>query len=108
MKVNTKQKSAKAWNNVLTKINEAQEGQIAITYKGEDGTRQVGYIALPDIELDLGTKKITLGVLLASLIKSNTDLTFENARLALLVKSNSEQIKAIQDFMEKHFPNLTI
>ena len=108
MKVNTKQKSAKAWNNVLTKINEAQEGQIAITYKGEDGTRQVGYIALPDIELDLGANKITLGVLLASLIKSNTDLTVENSRLARLVKSNSEEIKKIQDFMEKHFPNLTI
>ena len=108
MKVNTKQKNAKAWNNVLTKINEAQEGQIAITYKGEDGTRQVGYIALPDIELDLGANKITLGVLLASLIKSNTDLTVENSRLARLVKSNSEEIKKIQDFMEKHFPNLTI
>lgn len=108
MKVDTKQKSAKAWNHVLNKINEAQEGQIAITYKDDEGKRQVGYIALPDIELDLGANKITLGVLLASLIKSNNDLTLETERLSKLVKSNSDEIKRIQEIMATYLPNLTI
>lgn len=108
MNVNTKQKSAVAWNKVLKKINEAQEGQIAITYKDNDGKKQTGYMALTDIELDLGEKKITLGNLLAVLISTSNTLTAENKRLDSMVKANSEQIKAIQEIMATYLPNLTI
>lgn len=108
MKVNTKQKSAVAWNNILNKINKAQEGQIAITYKDNDGKKQVGYMALTEIELDLGNKKITLGDLLAVLISTSNTITAENKRLDSMVKANSEQIKAIQEIMAKYLPNLTI
>lgn len=108
MKVNTKQKSAVAWNNVLKKINESQEGQIAITYKDNDGKKQVGYMALTDIELDLGDKKITLGNLLAVLISTTNSITTENKRLDSMVKANSEQIKAIQELLAKYLPNITI
>ncbi len=108
MKVATKQKSAKGWSSALNKLNSAQIGQIAITYKGDDGKKQIGYIDLTDIELDLGKNKITLGTLLATLVKSNNDLTKENARLSNLAKANSEQIKAIQEIMVKYLPNLTL
>jgi hypothetical protein len=108
MKVNTKQKSAEAWNKVLKKINEAQAGQIAITYKDNDGKKQTGYMALTDVELDLGEKKITLGNLLAVLISTSNTLTAENKRLDSMVKANSEQIKAIQEIMATYLPNLTI
>ena len=108
MKVNTKQMSAKAWNNALNKLNSAQIGQIAITYKGDDGKKQLGYIALTDIELELGKKAITLGTLLATLIKSNNDLAKENKRLGGVVKANSEQIKRIEKIMVKYLPSLTI
>jgi hypothetical protein len=108
MKVNAKQKSAEAWNNTLNKLNSAQEGQIAITYKGKDGKKQIGYIAITDIELDLGKKNITLGKLLATLIKSNNDISVENERLRKLVKENSEQIKRIQEILVKYLPNITI
>ena len=108
MKINTKQKSAKAWSNTLAKINESQAGQIAITYKSDDGKKQVGYIALTDIELDLGKSKITLGTLLATLIKNTNELTKENARLSGLVKANGEQIKNVQEIMAKYLPNLPI
>jgi len=108
MKVNTKQKSAENWNKVLKKINEAQAGQIAITYKDNDGKKQTGYMALTDVELDLGEKKITLGNLLAVLISTSNTLTAENKRLDSMVKANSEQIKAIQEIMATYLPNLTI
>jgi hypothetical protein len=108
MKVNAKQKSAKAWNNSLNKLNEAQIGQIAITYKSDDGKKQLGYVALTDIELDLGKKKITLGALLATLIKNNNDLMKENKRLGGIVKANSEQIKSIEEILAKYLPNLTL
>lgn len=108
MKVNTKQMSAKAWNNALNKINSAQAGQIQITYQSDDGKKQVGYIDLTDVELDLGKKKITLGNLLGALIKSNNEITSENKRLNELVKKNSEQIKLIQEIMVKYLPNVTI
>ena len=108
MKVSTKQKSAVAWDNILKKINEAQEGQIAITYKDNNGKKQVGYMALTDIELDLGDKKITLGNLLAVLISTTNSITAENKRLDSMVKVNSEQIKAIQELLAEYLPNLTI
>lgn len=108
MKVTTKQKSAKAWSNALNKINEAQFGQIAITYKGDDGKKQVGYQAITDIELEIGTKKITFGTLLGGLIKSNNELNKENQRLKGLVDSNSKEIKKIQEILVKYLPNITI
>lgn len=108
MKVNTKQKSAVAWNKVLNKLNEAQEGQIAITFKNNEGKKQIGYITLTDIELDLGEKKITLGNLLAVLISTTNSITAENERLKSMVKVNSEQIKTIQEIMVKYLPNLTL
>lgn len=108
MKVNTKQKSAENWNKVLKKINEAQAGQIAITYKDNDGKKQTGYMALTDVELDLGEKKITLGNLLAVLISTSNTLTAENKRLDSMVKANSEQIKAIQEILAEYLPNITI
>ena len=65
-------------------------------------------MALTDIELDLGDKKITLGNLLAVLISTTNSITAENKRLDSMVKVNSEQIKAIQELLAKYLPNLTI
>lgn len=112
MKVNQQQKTATAWKRGLDKLNSAKEGQVQITYKDVNGSKQVGYIAITDIDLVVDDKTISLGGLLAEILEFNTKVlnqvkTMEKALATigndyLIIKTDELGfIKAINDFNNK-------
>lgn len=69
--VNTKQQSAKAWSSSLTKLNEAQAGQVQITYEDEQGRKCTGYVSLFDLEIEVNGRNLTFGALLSEMLSMN-------------------------------------
>jgi len=112
MKITEKQNNAKQWSKALNKLNEAQAGQVAITYKDNDGKKRVGYMAITDISLLVGDKEITLGALLTEMLNLNVQ-TLKNVNTIakgvassgndlLIVKQNEEGfITKILEFNNK-------
>jgi len=98
MKLGTKQENAKAWNRSLTKLNEAQPGQIQITYENEQGQKQVGYLDLFDLKIVVDNKTTSLGVFMTDLINFNLKTLKQVETIAKGVSSvNSDLIVVKND-----------
>jgi uncharacterized protein YlzI (FlbEa/FlbD family) len=97
MKVAQKQQNAKNWSKGLNKLNEAQAGQVAVTYKDNDGKKRTGYMAITDLSLLVGDKEITLGALLTEMLNLNVETLNKVKTIAQGVASSGNDLLIVKE-----------
>lgn len=87
VKVNSKQQNAEAYAKTLSSLNEAQVGQVQVTYLDEQGHKRSGYVDLLDLSLEVNGKEVTVGQFLAELMNLSTKTLKQVNNLAHSVES---------------------
>lgn len=94
--VNAKQQNAEAWSKTLTNLNEAQTGQVQVTYEDDQGKKRSGYANLMDLQLEVNGKELTIGQFLAELINLSINTLKQVNTLAQSVESVGSDLLVVK------------
>lgn len=101
MKLSVVQKTAKAWNAALVKLNSAEAGQIAICYQDENGNKQTGYAELFDLQVEMDGARYKFGEWLSylgMLVENNANaINRAKNRISVLESINVDKQAQIEE-----------